>query len=57
MREGLLRNPRAANKIYYESCLQSDKSMLFTFYYEPAVQLYEREKLSALYEHERLDWS
>lgn len=45
------------NKLYYESCLWADKSMLLTVYYEPAVQRHEQQKLGALYEHERLDWS
>lgn len=57
MRETLLKNPRAINKIYYETCLRSDKSMLFSFYCDANVQKYEREQLSAIYEHERLDWS
>lgn len=57
IRDNLLKSPRAANKIYYETCLRADKSLLFSFYYEPSVQQYDREKLCAIYEHERLDWS
>lgn len=57
MRENLLKSPRVTNKIYYDTCLCADKSMLFSFYGDEAVQRYDRDKVAAIYEHERLDWT
>jgi hypothetical protein len=57
IRTSLLRSRRAINKIYYECSLQWDKSAAFSVYYEDTVRRREHEKLTALYEHERLDWA